>query len=41
MKHLRNETPLTDNDRAQLSECEVGNGNKNDIDGMLEEDKEP
>jgi hypothetical protein len=41
VKHLRNETPVThDEDRAQLSRFEVGNGNKNDIDGILEEDEE-
>ena len=41
VRHLRNETPLTDDDRAQLSRFEVGNGNENGIDGMLEEDEEP
>jgi hypothetical protein len=41
VKHLRNETSLTDDDRAQLFQFEVGNGNENDIDGMLEEGKEP
>ena len=41
VKHLRNEAPLTDDHRAKLSRFEGGNGNKNDIDGMLEEDKEP
>jgi hypothetical protein len=41
VKHLRNETPLTDDNRAQLSQFEVGNGNENGVDGMLEEDKEP
>jgi hypothetical protein len=40
VKHLRNESPLTHDDRAQLSRFEVGNGHENDIDGMLEEDEE-